>query len=149
SQEKVEAKDSDEIYEPEAFVNGIYGMFSDWNYGFSFLGITEIISDNADKGSSPTDSGSDKDILDNLTYTSTAGSFAAMWEHWYKSIGRASQAIEYIEEFGLTDAAYKNRLTGEARFLRALNYFYLVRGWGDIPIQEIDLIERKPASEVY
>lgn len=149
SQEIVDAEDSNKVYEPESFVNGIYGMFTDWNYSFSFLGITEIISDNADKGSSPTDTGGDKDILDNLTYTSTAGSFAALWEHWYKSIGRATQAIEYTEKYGLTDQAYKNRLIGEARFLRALNYFYLVRGWGDIPLQHIDLIERKPKAEVY
>src|SRR5690606_36311828 len=59
------------------------------------------------------------------------------------------QAIEYTENFGLTDEAYKNRLIGEARFLRALNYFYLVRGWGDIPLQHIDLIDRKPTEEVY
>ena len=149
SQEIVEAEDSNVIYEPEAFVNAVYGMFTDWNYAFAFLGITEIISDNADKGSSPTDTGSDKDILDNLTYTSTAGSFSSMWEHWYKSIGRATQAIEYTENFGLTDEAYKNRLIGEARFLRALNYFYLVRGWGDIPLQHIDLIDRRPTAEVY
>ncbi|HZL10693.1 MAG TPA: RagB/SusD family nutrient uptake outer membrane protein [Prolixibacteraceae bacterium] len=149
SQEKVEAKDSEEIYEPEMYVNGVYGMFTDWNYAFSFLGITEIISDNADKGSSPSDTGGDKDLLDNLTYTSTAGSFKAMWGHWYKSIGRATQAIEYTENYGLTDEAYKNRLIGEAKFLRALNYFFLVRGWGAIPIQSQDLAKRAPVSEVY
>ncbi|NQD69915.1 RagB/SusD family nutrient uptake outer membrane protein [Sphingobacterium shayense] len=149
SQEIVEAEHSGENYTPEAFVNGIYGMFTDWNYAFSFLGITEIISDNADKGSSPTDNGGDKDVLDNLTYTSTAGSLSSMWEHWYKSIGRASQAIAYTEEYGLTDQALKDRLIAEARFLRALNYFYLVRGWGDIPIQDIDLTVRVPQTEVY
>lgn len=149
SQETVEAADSDEIYEPEAFINGIYGMFTDWDYGFAYLGITEILSDNADKGSSPTDTGTDKDILDNLTYTSTAASFSSMWEHWYKSVGRATQAIEYTEDYGLTDESYKNRLIGEARFLRALNYFFLVRGWGDITLQDVDLIDRRPAAEVY
>ncbi len=149
SNEIIEAGDSEENYSPEVLVNGIYGMFTDWNYGFSFLGITEIISDNSEKGSSPTDTGGDKDILDNLTYTSTAGSFAALWEQWYKSIGRATNAIEYTENYGLTDETLKNRYIGEARFLRALNYFWLVRGWGDIPIQEQDLIKRVPQAEVY
>src|SRR5690606_19368832 len=128
SKERVEAEDSETVNTPEQFVNGVYGMFTDWDYAFSFLGITEMISDNADKGSSATDAGGDKLLLDNLTYTSTAGSFQSMWTRWYKSIGRASQAIDYTEKFGLTDEAYKNRLIGEARFLRALNYFYLVRG---------------------
>src|SRR5690606_7208658 len=116
SRERVEADDSETPYTPEQFVNGIYGMFTEWDYSFSFLGITEIISDNADKGSSSTDAGGDKLLLDNLTYTSTAGSFQALWVRWYKSIGRASQAIEFIEKAGLTDEAYKNRLIGEARF---------------------------------
>jgi len=149
SKENVEAEDSGTVYTPEQFVNGVYGMFTDWDYAFSFLGITEMISDNADKGSSSTDSGGDKLLLDNLTYTSTAGSFQSMWARWYKSIGRATRAIEYTESYGLTDEAYKNRLIAEARFLRALNYFYLVRGWGDVPIQERDYIKREPAAEVY
>ncbi|TDS17506.1 RagB/SusD family nutrient uptake outer membrane protein [Sphingobacterium paludis] len=149
SKEIVEADDSNEVYQPETFINGVYGMFTDWNYGFAYLGITEIISDNADKGSSATDTGTDKDILDALTYTSTTPSFASTWEHWYKSIGRATQAIEYTENFGLTDEVYKNRLIGEARFLRALNYFFLVRGWGDVTIQDVDLIQRQSTAAVY
>ncbi len=149
SREVVEASDSEEVYEPESYINGIYGMFTDWNYAFSFLGVTEIISDNADKGSSPTDTGGDKDQLDKLTFTSTAGSLRGMWQHWYKSIGRATAAIDYTESFGLSNETYKNRLIGEARFLRALNYFYLVRGWGSIPIQEQDLTERVSVDEVY
>lgn len=149
SQETVEAEDSDEVYEPETYVNGVYGMFTDWDYAFSFLGITEIVSDNAYKGSSTSDTGTDKDLLDNLTYTSTSASIEAMWEHWFKSIGRATQALEYTEEYGLDDEDYENRLIGECKFLRALNYFYLVRGWGALPIQEYDLVERLSVSEVY
>lgn len=149
SQETVEAEDSEDVYTPEMYVNGVYGMFTDWDYAFSYLGITEIISDNADKGSSTSDTGTDKDLLDGLTYTSSASSIEAMWENWYKSIGRATQAIEYTEEYGLTDEDYKDRLIGEAKFLRALNYFYLVRGWGGVPIQSVDLEERASVSEVY
>ena len=149
SRERVEAGDGEQVFTPEQFVNGVYGMFTDWDYSFSYIGITDMMSDNADKGSSATDNGGDKADLDNLTYTTTTSSFKDMWARWYKSIGRATQAIEYTEKFGLTDAAYKNRLIGEARFLRALNYFYLVRSWGDVPIQDRDLIKREPAAEVY
>ncbi|NBL64242.1 RagB/SusD family nutrient uptake outer membrane protein [Flavobacterium sp. NST-5] len=149
SRERIAVEDG-EIQEPEAFVNGIYGMLTEWDYAFSYLGITEIISDNADKGSSPSDSGSDKAFLDNLQFTSAnAGSVGAMWTNWYKSIGRATNAIEYTENFGLTDEAYKNRLIGEARFLRAFNYFYLVRAFGDVPLQHVDLVNRAPKEQVY
>ena len=149
SKEIIEAEHSEENATPEQMINGIYGMFTDWNYGFSYLGITEIISDNADKGSSASDNGGDKDVLDNLTYTATAGSFSSMWQHWYKSVGRATLAIEFTENYGLTDESLKNRYIAEARFLRALNYFFLVRGWGDVPIQEQDLIARVPQVDVY
>ena len=149
AREKIDAEDSEETKTPEEFLTGTYGMFTDWDYAFSFLGITEILSDNADKGSSPTDKGTDKDVLDDLTYTSSTPSFNSMWKRWYKTIGRATQAIEYTENYGLTDEAYKNRLIGEAKFLRAVCYFYLVRGWGDVTLQHIDIVNRAPASEVY
>jgi tetratricopeptide (TPR) repeat protein len=149
SREKIEAKDSEENYTPEQFVTGVYGMFTDWDYAFSFLAVTEIISDNADKGSSPGDTGADKNLFDELTFTSTAGSLSAMWSRWYKTIGRATQAIEYTEKYGLTDESYKNRLIGEAKFLRAVCYFWLVRGWGDVPLQHINPAERAPKEDVY
>lgn len=149
SQQRIEAEDSEENYTPEQFVNGVYGMFTDWDYAFSFLAVTEIISDNADKGSSPSDTGADKNLFDELTFTSTAGSLSAMWSRWFKTIGRATQAIEFTESYGLTDEAYKNRLIGESKFLRAVSYFWLVRGWGDVTLQHIDNTNRAPKEEVY
>ena len=149
SRERIEAQDSEENYTPEQFVTGVYGMFTDWDYAFSFLAVTEIISDNADKGSSPGDTGADKNLFDELTFTSTAGSLSAMWSRWYKTIGRATQSIEYTENYGLTDDSYKNRLIGEAKFLRAVCYFWLVRGWGDVPLQHINSAERATKEDVY
>ncbi|RYJ44323.1 Tetratricopeptide repeat-containing SusD/RagB family protein [Flavobacterium beibuense] len=134
---------------PDALVIGIYGQLTEWDYAFSYLGITEILSDNADKGSSPSDTGGDKQELDQLLFTSSSGSFGAMWSNWYKSIGRATAAIELTENYeGISDA-HRSRLIGEAEFLRAYNYFFLVRGWGDVPLQHVNLVERVPKEEVY
>lgn len=149
SRERIEAEDSEEVFAPNHFVISSYGMLTDWTYAFSYLGVTEIISDNADKGSTPTSTGTDKHFLDGLTHTSTTPSIRAVWEHWYKSIGRASYAIEYTEGYGLSDENYKNRLIAEAKFLRALHYFWLVRMFGDVPLQHIDLLNRAPEEEVY
>ncbi|AWG26744.1 RagB/SusD family nutrient uptake outer membrane protein [Flavobacterium kingsejongi] len=149
SRENIDAEDQTDLAKPEAFVNGIYGMMTEFDYAFAYLGITEILSDNADKGSSPSDNGTDKRELDDLLFTSSTSSFGAMWTNWYKSIGRASYAIEYTESFGIADEAYKNRLIGEAKFLRAFNYFFLVRGFGDVPLQHISLFNRAPKEEVY
>lgn len=150
---KPTANESGEVFEPAQFLTGVYGMHTDFAYAFSFLGITEIISDNADKGSSPTGTGTDKHLLDGLTYTSSTASVRAMWTQWYKTIGRASLAIEYTETFPMSDSNLKARLIGESKFLRALNYFWLVRSFGDIPIQDADdlssLSIRVPKAEVY
>lgn len=149
SRENIEQVDSGENYTPNEYVIGVYGSFTDWEYAFSWLGVTEIISDNADKGSSPSDTGADKHLLDNLEFSSTTPSIQAMWTKWYKTIGRATYAIEYTESFEMSDAALKNRLIGEARFLRALCYFFLIRYHGDIPLQHQDLTQRAPENEVY
>lgn len=147
--DSISFEDSGVIVTPEEMVNGIYGKFTSFAYAFSYLGITEIISDNADKGSAPGSTGTDKDVLDELTHTSSAISIRAMWEHWYKSVGRASIAIDYTNNYEDYDENLKKRLIGEAKFLRALNYFWLVRSFGDIPLQHIDLVARAPKSEVY
>lgn len=149
SRENVEEADSNENYTPNEFVIGVYGSFTDFTYAFSWLGVTEIISDNADKGSSPSDTGTDKHLLDNLEFSSTTPSIESVWTKWYKTIGRATYAINYIEEYEMSDEQLRSRLIGEARFLRALCYFYLVRYFGDVPIQERDLTQRAPRDEVY
>lgn len=148
SRENQAEKDQDAI-SVDKFLTAAYGQLNLWDYGFSYLGITEIISDNSDKGSSSTDSGGDKQIIDELTYTPSAGSFGAMWMNWYKSIGKSTQSMQKTIQGNLADKSLENRYLGEAHFLRGLNYFFLVRGWGDVPIQEYDSIKRVDADSVY
>lgn len=148
SRENLADEDKD-IVSIEELLTGAYGQFGTWEYAFSYLGITEIISDNSDKGSAPGDAGGDKEQLDMLTYTSSAGSIFEMWNRWYKAIGKASQVIDFAKNANLSDKKLEARYIAEARFIRAVNYFYLVRGWGEIPIQEQDQVLRKPISEVY
>lgn len=143
------AAESGEDFTPEDFVTGIYGMHTDFAYAFSYLGITEIISDNADKGSAPTDTGADKNLLDGLTYTTSSPSIEAMWTQWFKTIGRATQSIAFTQDFPNINENLRTRLIGEAKFLRALNYFWLVRSFGAVPIQSVDLVARAPVEEVY
>lgn len=56
-----------------------------------------------------------------------------MWLQNYSGIMRANAAINNIP--GITmDENLKNRFIGEAKFLRALFYFNLVRFYGDVPL---------------
>ncbi|MBN1185390.1 MAG: RagB/SusD family nutrient uptake outer membrane protein [Bacteroidales bacterium] len=64
------------------------------------------------------------------------------WSVYYKAVSSANILIKHteampVEEFGknLTEATkQKNKYLGEAYFLRAFTYFYMVRIWGDVPI---------------
>jgi tetratricopeptide (TPR) repeat protein len=56
-----------------------------------------------------------------------------MWVNCYGGISRANSAINNIPNVTM-DATLQNRLIGEARFLRALYYFNLVRFFGDVPL---------------
>ena len=60
SRADIEFEDTGVVVTPQQMVTGVYGRFTGFSYAFSYLGITEIISDNADKGSSPGDTGTDK-----------------------------------------------------------------------------------------
>ncbi len=117
------------------FVNSIYAKFLDWNMSsFAWIGVTSIVSDDADKGSSSGDSGSDKDILDALNFTATTPSFKELFASNYQGINRANQALNYLPQLTNVNADLRKRLTGEAKFLRAFMYFTLVRSFGGVPL---------------
>jgi len=145
----------------KSFVTAIYNKFDDWNMSsFSWIGMSSIASDDADKGSSPGDTGTDKDLMDNLTYNSSSLSVGEVFTANYDGINRCNQAMFYIPQFTAVDASLRARLIGEAKFLRAYMYFNLVRCYGGVPIvdhlpnpsSEADtkmLLTRKSKAEVY
>lgn len=56
------------------------------------------------------------------------------WENNYSNIYVANAAIEGISSSTALTPNVKNRLLGEAKFLRAFLYFYLVNLYGNIPL---------------
>jgi starch-binding outer membrane protein, SusD/RagB family len=69
-----------------------------------------------------------------LTGLNLSGYLGGMWDDLYRGIARANNAIKYIPTTpGLTDTETR-QLTGEARFFRALSYYYLVRFFGGVPV---------------
>jgi hypothetical protein len=61
-------------------------------HGISFIAATNIISDDADKGSTDSDQQGIKD-LDNFATTSTNNFVAALWNGYYNGIARSNQAL--------------------------------------------------------
>ena len=115
--------------------NATYSMLRDWTvHVFSWLGLTDIISDDATKGSTPGDAGAGfLGDLDALILDPGNLAFKDPWGGYYKGIFRANVAIQGIGGSSI-DAALKTRLIGENKFLRAYYYFFLVRGWGGVPL---------------
>ena len=143
---------------PEEIVTSVYSKLYDWNqHCFSWIGVTSIADDNADKGSEPGDSGTDKDQLDNYSFTSTSASFNEVWNANFEGIARVNKALDMLDKLNV-DPNLKTRYQGEVRFLRAYYYFQLVRMFGGVPvISRVPLTEdeirqvnvRNTAEEVY
>ncbi len=115
-------------------VNAVYSKLLDWNISsFSWIGISEITSDNADKGSDAGDTGADKHLLDSFDFSTDCFSCNEIWEGNYQGIARANQALNYLPDLAIEETL-KNRLIGEVKFLRALFYFRLVRAFGGVPL---------------
>lgn len=145
----------------ESFVTSIYAKFLDWNMStFAWIGVSSITSDDADKGSTPGDTGADKDVLDALNFNATTPSFRDLFAAHYQGINRCNQALSYLPQLTNADPSLRNRLTGEARFLRAFMYFTLVKTYGGVPIVDrlaipgndedrTMLLTRKTKEQVY
>jgi hypothetical protein len=68
--------------------------------------------------------------------TSTNQSLNNLWKELYLGIRDANNVIANVPEIEM-DEELKNRIIGEAKFLRALNYFNLVRCFGEVPLRTL------------
>jgi hypothetical protein len=125
--------------------NATYNILRQWEvHVFSWIGETDIASDDATKGSVPGDAGSGYlGDLDDLTFDAANLAFTQTWTGYYQGIYRANLAIQGIPRVPM-DSALKARLIGENKFLRAYYYFFLVRAHGGVP-----LFTHPPAPSEY
>jgi hypothetical protein len=56
-----------------------------------------------------------------------------LWQHHYQAIFRANQVIAYVPGISM-DAGRRDRIVGEAKFIRALMYTDLVNLYGSVPL---------------
>ena len=66
--------------------------------------------------------------------TSTNRNLNNLWKELYLGIRDANNVIANVPDIEM-DEELKNRIIGEAKFLRALNYFNLVRCFGEVPLR--------------
>ncbi len=120
-----------------AAVNSIYGILNATSSAPTFGGVyfstywvaTGLASDEMENRlPSP-----DLDQLATFTHTPVNPSLYDFWRLAYKGINNANFAIGGIPKVN-AETALKNRLLGEARYLRGMLYFDLVRWFGDVPL---------------
>lgn len=78
------------------------------------------------------------------------------WQNYYQAIFRINTILEKIKDIDVSVVKNKERYIAEAKFLRALSYFDLVRIFGDVPmitthisIEEGYKIGRENADNIY
>ena len=69
------------------------------------------------------------DAWTNVFYSSNSD-VSAFWQILYDGIERANMLLAKIDAAQITDQTHKNRIKGEAKFLRAFYYFMLVQKLG-------------------
>ncbi len=87
-------------------------------------------------GTSTTETAQNSDLnnLYGLVHDGNTIHVVNYWNGLYKVIAQANQVIEKVPPITPMPDAQKNKILGEARFLRATAYFMAVRLWGDIPL---------------
>lgn len=118
-----------------AAISGVHGSFinttGDNYYGRNFVMLTEFPAEAVTVYLSATN---ERSLVDNYTFTPSHSYIYSTWQSAYAAINRANSVIDRVP--GITmDATLRSRIVGEAKFLRALHYFNLVRLFGGVPLK--------------
>ncbi|MCW3116832.1 MAG: RagB/SusD protein [Chitinophagaceae bacterium] len=106
---------------------------------------------------SPSNTNPDVRALGTATYVAANDRVRKNWQQHYYGISKANLAIDNIPTIPF-DETLRNRLVREAKFIRALLYFNLVRLHGDVPLilhdpVTVDVnslkVARTPVNDVY
>ena len=133
------------IYQ-EFTVDGFYGMFNNQS-----VYINDLQTDYV-KAGAQTNSAHIRE-LSNFAVQPTNVFVSYAWEEHYTAINRANVVIDKVTDASWLDETSKANYINEARFLRGLMYFNLVRYFGGVPLVlhdgEGEGAARNTVDEVY
>ena len=123
----------------EKLVTGVYNSLISGDafgkgdtHGIAFIASTNIMSDDADKGSTDSDQKGTVGELDDFLHGPSNIFVGSIWSGHYNAIAQCNQALKALET-AKVDSITKKRWIGEVRFLRGYYYFNLVRYFGGVP----------------
>ncbi|MBS1601374.1 MAG: RagB/SusD family nutrient uptake outer membrane protein [Bacteroidetes bacterium] len=123
----------------QGLLQGVYGAFKGAGYGpgievnvLDRITNGDVVSDNCYAGGD----NPDNMALDLFTYNSLNGNISRDWSDYYSVIGAANNAIFQISPSTspTMSAGMKNQILGQVKFMRAFEYFDLVRLFGAVPL---------------
>ena len=120
-----------------AAVYGAYAVFADNDIYNQFWEVLQSQgTDDSEWGGGRTTTNLDKNALDKFEFDGNTNLVYSVWIKHYVAVNRSNFAIENISNMGSDQVKedVKSRLIGEAKFLRALAYFNLVRVYGGVPL---------------
>jgi hypothetical protein len=131
-------------------VNAVYSQ-TQWVY-FYYWYQSDIATDDIFATSN---FGADGHQLASYTFDPTLWSLDNVWTNAYITINRANIVLDHVPSI-VMDTVQRERVLGEAHYLRALMNFELVRMFGDVPLIEHEAktvadaqVPRTPAPQVY
>ena len=139
-----------------AAINGVYADFingtGDNYYGRNFVMLVEYPTEMWTSRLSATN---ERSQPDNYSIPLSHSYVQSVWASAYDAINRANAVLDHVPNIDM-DATLRDRIVAEAKFLRALHYFNLVRLFGDVPLKLHETsgldslaLPRSPAADVY
>lgn len=109
--------------------NSLYQQFYIWDY----MTNGDVQSDNCYAGGN----NPDNFAIDNYTLNALNGNVTRDWQGLYDGVANANAVLDNVP--AISDPSWsgntrKQQIIAEAKFLRALHYFYLVTTYGDVPL---------------
>jgi len=130
-----------------AVLNMAYSQMFGANYFFA----NERLTDNLYEGRGNTD----EKIITSGQADAALGRFANEWRNCYEGIKTCHIFLDNVDLVPNMDAALKERMKAEVRFIRASLFFRLTNHYGDVPffdynitLLEANTISRTPKAEV-
>lgn len=102
----------------------------------------------------PNQIGSERDVYD-IRFNSSNGELQTYWDQLYKEINRCNAAVTRKDKVIGMEVTKLNNMVAQAKFLRALSYFFAVQQWGDIPMPLTESLggsleaKKSSAKDVY
>ncbi len=138
----------------ETALQGLYGVYDmlqkDGTYNRYLWSVVHGRSDDGNEAA-----GDSYDRLKNFTDDPSTVAHNEGWIMHFQGITRANSLLAGLEASTTIPDADKARITGEAKFLRALYYFNLVNVFGGVPLVTIPLspveanVPRNTIDEIY